>query len=350
MITDTAPPNRKRLPRRVPSQEARAWAADKRVGDPHAKSVLLALTHYVNGEFTCYVSIDQLGRDTELHPDTVRRRLVLLEQVGAIVRSPQWIENGQRNAEQCGKRTTDLIKLQVDTDPSSIKPRVVVANGTVVIAVSTQRNDRGGDSDLSAQPGLHHDSEPASAPVQPSPYSKDIISEHEHENSPPSPPSGGSCEVDTGWKEFVAAWHEPILKASAARELWRKLAEKEQAEAIAAARGYCVWRKKQRNPPRYSAQTFLREREGWVQFAAFAGGPMSSMPREFVAEGSAAWLARIVIAKIGGTPLPVAHDLPEGRGGRFNEAPETHLALAQFAEQDANTWPFVDADKPECIA
>jgi hypothetical protein len=70
----------------------------------------------------------------------------------------------------------------------------------------------------------------------------------------------------------------------------------------------------------------------------------------FVAEGSAAWLARVVIAKIAGTPIPAPRDLPEGRGGHFNEAPETYLTLAQFAEQDSGTWLFVDADTPECAA
>jgi hypothetical protein len=36
----------------------------------------------------------------------------------------------------------------------------------------------------------------------------------------------------------------------------------------------------------------------------------------------------MAIAKIAGTPMPTARALPEGRGGRFNELPETHLALA----------------------
>jgi hypothetical protein len=168
--------------------------------------------------------------------------------------------------------------------------------------------------------------------------------------TPPIPPPGGSCEVDAGWKQFVAAWSEPILKASVARELWRKLTQKEQVEAIAAARGYSTWRKKQRNPPRYSAQSFLRERDAWPQFAALAAPPIASLLRVFEAEGSAPWLARVVIAKIAGTSTPAALDLPEGRGGRFNQLSEAHLTLAQFAEQDAAAWQFVRADRPECIA
>jgi Helix-turn-helix domain len=183
----------KRPPRRLATQEARAWAAEVRVGDPHAKSVLLALTHYVNDEFTCYVSIDQLASDTEVHSDTVRRRLALLEQIGAITRTPQWVENGQRNAEKRGKRTTDLIKLQVDVDTSSIKPRVVSANGTVVIGPSTQQTGEVEDAELSPSnhQGLHRDREPASALAQPSQYGKGLISEHEREDSPHPPLRGG---------------------------------------------------------------------------------------------------------------------------------------------------------------
>jgi helix-turn-helix protein len=182
----------KHPPRRLAIQEARAWAAAVRVGDPHAKSVLLALTYYVNDEFACYVSIDLLASDTEVHPDTVRRRLVLLEQIGAIARTPQWVENGQRNAERRGKRTTDLIKLQVDVDPSSIKPRLISSNGTIVIASSTGHSDEEANSDFSpgTPPGPRHDPEHRSALAQPLHYSKDLISEHEHEDSPPSP-SGG---------------------------------------------------------------------------------------------------------------------------------------------------------------
>jgi hypothetical protein len=339
-------------PRRLAIQEARAWAAGVRVGEPHAKSVLLALAYYVNDEFTCYVSIDLLASDIEVHPDTVRRRLVLLEQIGAIVRTPQWVENGQRNAERRGKRTTDLIKLQVDVDPSSIKPRVVSPNGTIVIDSSTGHSDEEANSDFSpgTPPGPRHDAGHRSALAQPLHYSKDLTSEHEQEDSPPSPPPGGSCEVDAEWKEFIAAWSEPILKATVARELWRKLTQKEKSEAIAAARGYSVWRKKQRNPPRYSAQSFLRERDAWPQFAALAGPPAASLLRVFEAVGSKPWLARVVIAKIVGTSAPVALDLPEGRGGRFNQLSEAHLTLAQFAEQDAATWQFVGANRPECIA
>ena len=80
--------------------------------DPNAKTVLRALALYVNGEGSCFVGIDQLSDDTDLSADTVRRRLVWLEQIGAIVRLTQWLdENGRRNSEGRGKRTSDEIRL-----------------------------------------------------------------------------------------------------------------------------------------------------------------------------------------------------------------------------------------------
>jgi hypothetical protein len=167
---------------------------------------------------------------------------------------------------------------------------------------------------------------------------------------PPQPPlRGGSCEIDAGWKEFVDAWWEPIVKVSIVREVWRNLTEKEQSDAIAAARGYCSWRKKQRNPSRYSAQSFLRERDCWPQFVALVRTNTSS-PLVFELEGSTAWLARVVIAKVAGMPPPAAVHLAEGRGGRFNQLPEEYLALAQFAPQDPIAWQFVRADQAECLA
>jgi hypothetical protein len=71
-----------------------------------------------------FVGIASLAEDCEMSPDTVRRRLVWLEEIGAIVRVPQWLdENGNRNSTARGKRTTDLIRLLTDADPELIEAR-----------------------------------------------------------------------------------------------------------------------------------------------------------------------------------------------------------------------------------
>jgi hypothetical protein len=175
------------------TKEAYAWARGVRTGEPLAKSQLIALTHYVNDKFECYVGIDTLAADTDVHPDTVRRRLALLEQIGAIVRTPQWLDNGQRNAEGRGKRTTDLIKLRVDRDSSSVEPRVISANGTIVTVPPAEQNEEGANAEVTPDfpPGPHHAPGHPSAIAQPPQCSKGLISEHEHEDSPPAPPPGG---------------------------------------------------------------------------------------------------------------------------------------------------------------
>jgi post-segregation antitoxin (ccd killing protein) len=69
-----------------------------------------------------YVAIPTLAEDCELSDDTVRNRLAWLEEIGAIARRPQWIdEYGRRNAEGRGKRTSDLIRLMIDVDPEVIE-------------------------------------------------------------------------------------------------------------------------------------------------------------------------------------------------------------------------------------
>jgi len=100
MTTDRA----KRRPRRIAADEAHAWARNLRLGNHHAKSVLRSLTLYVDGDGFCFVGIEQLADDCELSPDTVRRRLVWLEEIGTIARRSQWIDgSGVRNGEGRGQ-------------------------------------------------------------------------------------------------------------------------------------------------------------------------------------------------------------------------------------------------------
>lgn len=117
MISDN-----KHRKRRIASDEAHAWARNLRLGNLHAKAILVAYTLYVDGEGCCFVGMEQIAEDVELSTDTVRRRLVWLEQIGAIKRAPQWIdESGHRNGEGRGRRTTDLIRLLTEADPGEIE-------------------------------------------------------------------------------------------------------------------------------------------------------------------------------------------------------------------------------------
>src|SRR5262245_24217664 len=114
----------KRRAIRHASDSAHAWARNLRLGDVHAKLLLSMLTLYVNGEGEAFVGIDQLAEDCEFSPDTIRRRLRWLEEIGAITRVPQWIgPNGRRNGDGIGKRSSDLIRLMLDADPDEIEAR-----------------------------------------------------------------------------------------------------------------------------------------------------------------------------------------------------------------------------------
>lgn len=113
----------KRRARGIASDEAHAWARSLKLKNADAKNVLRALAIYCNSEGSCFVGIDQLALDTDLSADTVRRRLVWLEEIGAVRRLPQYIDRAGRRNPVSGKRTTDEIRLNLDGDQELIEAR-----------------------------------------------------------------------------------------------------------------------------------------------------------------------------------------------------------------------------------
>jgi hypothetical protein len=196
------------------------------------EDVLKSLTLYVDGDGFCFVGIEQLGFDCELSPDTMRRRLVWLEEIGAIARRSQWIDAScVRNGEGRGKRTSDPIRLLVDADQDAIEARA--------------RGEIGKDSDVettafspSSQPGLNAEAEtisPLPALCQPSHCGEGLISEPEPE-SPPLPPPGGGCRTDRGKRTggfpaglVLLAWS----RDQAARSRARRIPEAVERQAAA---------------------------------------------------------------------------------------------------------------------
>lgn len=223
----TTPGRTARRARRIAADEAHAWARNLRLRNHHAKSVLRSLTLYVDGDGFCYVAIPTLAEDCELSDDTVRRRLQWLEDVGAIARSAQWIdERGVRNGDGRGKRTSDQIRLMFDADDAAIEAR---AAGDDVVSREVSP---------SSQRGLNPDAEtvsPAPALRQPSHCGEGLISEPEPE-SPPKTPSGGESEaisVDQVEPEhFGPAWlawrgHE-VMRRDLALSEFRQLSADQQ--------------------------------------------------------------------------------------------------------------------------
>ncbi|WP_316234644.1 hypothetical protein [Bradyrhizobium sp. SZCCHNR1020] len=261
---------RKYRRRSIASDEASAWARSLQLNNPNGKSVLRGLAIYANSEGVCFVGIDQLAEDTDLSADTVRRRLVWLEQIGAIARLAQWLDaNGRRNGEGRGKRTSDEIRLLLNADIDAIE---AAACGGVSHADMEEPAAREQEFSPSSVQGLNSEPKtvsPRLALGQPSQSCEGLISEPEPEDSP-HPPSGGAS-VPEDWHEFERDWEEPILRQSLAQPIWAGLTADERKLARQAARGYVSWRKSQKRPPNViAAHRFLRERDAWPGYATRA--------------------------------------------------------------------------------
>jgi hypothetical protein len=349
-MTDDKNGNSKQPLRRAAIERAQSWARDLRLNkNPHAKSVLLALTTYVNGEGVCFPAVDTLASVTEISSATVRRRLDFLVSIGAIKRRSQWLDGyGARSSRGRGKRTSDEIRLLLDADVDEIERRAMnfgcAPEPTNSVAISCPHSISDRETD-----GVR----PLAAPRQPSQYCNALITEPEPKESPLTPLEGDLSVGCPIWEEFATAWGEPIARYDIAEEVWSELAAGERYTALKAAAAYVVRQRSKRAPPTLmSAQTFLREKRGWTQWLSPIGQTIVTTPTEliFEAEGSTPWRARWVIAEIAGTPKPTAVDGPEGRGGRFVPLSSAHLPLARFADVAPTTWSFVPANEPLCDA
>jgi hypothetical protein len=261
----------KRRARRIAADEAHAWARNLRLRNHHAKSVLRSLTLYVDGDGVAYVGIPTLADDCELSDDTVRRRLTWLEEIGAITRRPQWIdERGLRNGDGRGKRTSDEFRLMFDADPDAIEARAAGVLESVSREVSP-----------SSQRGLNSDPEsvgPAPALGQPSHCGEGLISEPEPE-SPLKAPQGAERErpqeLDRGEPEhFGPSWEawpgHQAMPRDKALDAFRKLSPAEQRLCRAAIPLYLQMRKQLK---RDTVPDFHR----WIRSGGFAEFPTASL-------------------------------------------------------------------------
>jgi hypothetical protein len=346
---------KKHRARRIASDEAHAWARSVPLNNPYGKTVLRALTLYVNGEGCCFVSLDQLAEDTDLSIDTVRRRLVWLDSVGAIVRMHQWIDaNGRRNSEGRGKRTTDEIRLLVDADLDEIERRckgeeVETEAPPPEVSPSTEN-----DAQDSVSPRLV----PPPAVGQPSQSRDPLISEPEPEPEPepegfPQTPSGGSVESDNSFKDFETAWLDPMTRPSLARQVWSVLTADERATACQAASGYFLWRKAQPNPPHcLSAHLFLREREAWPRFAEITR-KATGFDGDWIAEGSDEDRVLRFIGRWGNVIIPMVRPHPTGgpRGYPWQKVINPDLlAMRELVGSNELRWGTVDIGSAEYAA
>ncbi|MGX1353490.1 hypothetical protein AB7M49_007111 [Bradyrhizobium elkanii] len=347
----------KKRARRIASDEATAWARNLELGNPYAKSVLRALGEYVDGDGLCWVGIPSLASDCDLSQDTVRRRLAWLEDIGAIGRTPQWVdENGRRNGDMRGKRTTDLIRLLVDADTDAIEARAAGRDAderrvnSRSISPSWQQGLNSGDDDASPRPALG----------QPSQYSQGLDSLEPEQEDPPKSPSGGFPDdhkaIEEGEPvEFAAAFesyvgHE-VMRRDLALEEFRLLTPDDRAWCSHAVPLYMAKLRelKQRRPMNF--HLWMRTR-GFREFPAPGAAPAKAAPpqRRFVQGDELKGLAvAMQIAERRELRVIREQDLGEGIWTQLVERADL-VAMAEFAGADREAWQVADLGTPQFAA
>lgn len=338
--------DRSRRPRRIAADEAHSWARNLKLGNIHAKLILSMLSLYVDAEGACFVSIASLALDCEMSPDTVRRRLAWLEEVGAIARTAQWLdENGNRNGAGRGKRTTDLIRLLYEVDPEAIEAR---AAGEVDAEIAP-------DSDAispSQQQGLNSDQDSVSTRLglgQPSHCGEGLISEPEPEPEPLKSPEGTRETIvvsdDESEPEHFAetwgVWPEGARNRRRALQAFSVMTEGERICARAAAPLFLQSQIKLGRSSRPELSTWLRDKR-WLEFPNARGAPPPQAESEqtWVAEGSPEDRALIFLRGLTKVVQPFVMTSADRGRGYFVKTPigADMVAMLAFVDQVPTRW------------
>lgn len=252
--------------RRIAADEAHSWARNLQLDNPLGKLVLCMLTQYVNGDGVCYVGIVELAKDCELAQNTIRSRLEFLEQVGAIIRQPRWLdEYGRRNGDGHGKRTTDDIKLLIDAEID-----LGTDDDAAPISPSPGEGLTSRETIVSPSPALH----------QPFTSVQGLISEPEPEDSP-KVPSGDVSEAqsvqeveESEPEHFGPAWvswrgHE-VMRRDLGLAEFRKLSIEDQRLCRAAIPQFFQMQDQlgRKHPPNFHI---------WVRNRGFAEFPTATL-------------------------------------------------------------------------
>ncbi len=334
-MTKSFVPDKKRRPQRVAADTAHSWARNLRLKNPYAKLVLSMLTLYVQGDGFCFVGVKEQAENCEMSEETVRRRLTWLEQVGAITRMPQWLdEHGRRNGDGRGKRTTDEIRLMIDADQDEIEARACGAIDAYHDGDAEEISPPSGtgltDESHKISPvhdrGLNDEKILVSPPVSPlaalSLRTGAESLEPEPEGFPPTPLSGGEgtsalqesekdWEHSESWTKVETIWGEPIIHQSICRQIWTAFTDNEREKFIEVVRGYNAWRSGQRRPPnRCNIQKLMRERDAWAKFESLAPPkpkpPAPPPPENWISEDSAEFRALCLACDIARRTRPSA--------------------------------------------
>ena len=343
---------RAKRPRRIAADEAHSWARNLRLNNPHAKLTLSMLSLYVDGDGYCFVSIPTLAEDTELSPQTVRSRLSWLEQIGAIARLPQWIDEfGRRTGDGKGKRTSDLIRLMIDVDVEEIEAS---ANG--------EEPDVSREVSPMPQTGLTEPSETASpTPALRQPYdSVEGLTSEPEPHSSPLPPSRGreSGELDQieEPEHFAPAWHawrgHEVMRRDIALAEFRRLTPDEQVLCRAAIGRYNALLDKHHRKAATNFHMWIRQR-GFREFpeARLSAPPPAPPVRRWV-HGDELSGVLVAGAVAGRRIVPVPSEDPALGPGLWTKTPLSAdlVALSKFHDHPPEQWLGVDAGTPQFAA
>ncbi|MBN8972935.1 MAG: hypothetical protein J0H51_13070 [Rhizobiales bacterium] len=302
----------------------------------------MMLSLYIDSDGCAFVSIPTLAEDAELSAQTIRRRLVWLEEIGAVARVPQWIDAaGRRNGDQNGKRTTDLIMFLYSSDPDLIERRargeqvaeqrfspirqtglnvdtglnsglpsaayaravrgVNFDSGSVSVSPDGQQGQRDDVADQATadgvrgvisptqQIGLNAPTDPVSpTPALRQPYhcGKGLISEPEPESSPLPPSRGRAADADSDLEEpedFQPSWllwpGREVGRRDLALDEFRLLAPDQQRLCRAAIPLYIAAKKR-------LGETHFPRMHIWIRTRGFEQFPDAKLGTEPSAQAS----------------------------------------------------------------
>lgn len=331
--------------RRIAADEAHAWARDLRLKNPYANSILRALAMYVDSEGVCFVGIDGLAEDTNLSPNTVRSRLKFLEEVGAIARFSQWIDDdGRRNKEGRGRRTTDEIRFLFNADSDEIE------------AAAGNRGDGGADAasppiaEASAGEGSARPGDSLSPPLAPQlGGGAESLEPEPEQDSPPAPPPGGSSE-GSDYKESISSPEElaevranyPIPDNHPARTaaLWSALDTEGQAKLRRGALGAKLHRQKTPKAALPALWKFIRD----GAYKSYQNTPSESVEVRTVPVESDEGQALLMLYRIAGRPRPFSFTKAGTECWATKQAPLDTRAMACLRAPDIRQWkPVTEA-------
>lgn len=338
----------KRRARRIAADEAHAWARNLRLNNPHAKLTLSMLSLYVDGDGYCFTSIPTLADDTELSQQTVRNRLAWLEEIGAIARLPQWIdEYGRRTGDGRGKRTSDLIRLMIDVEPEVIEA-----------AASGEAEPVSREVSPMPQTGLNRAPETVStAPALRQPYdsAEGLTSEPEPESSPKSPSRGREGDRSdlegSEPEDFEPAWQSwpghQVMRRDLALAEFRQLEPDKRRLCRAAIVPFVEMQKRLKRDAFPNFHLWIRQR----RFEEFPGArlPDPAPSKRWVGGDELAGLQ--IAARIGSRPFRLVEDPERGRGLWSTRPLQADVtALAKFASEDPAAWHQVELGSAQYAA